>query len=63
MSNVIIHKFSDRSCFNLGSVHTGFHLGKTFTATRLPGIYQLAQQNRTRNVFLAHFRLKQVLSW
>lgn len=51
MSNVIIHKFSDRSCFNLGSVHIGFHLGKTFTATRLPGIYQLAQQNRTRNIF------------
>lgn len=51
MSNVIIHKFSDRSCFKLGSVHLCFHLGKTFTAIRLPGIYQFAQQNHMRNVF------------
>lgn len=61
-SNEIIHKFSDRSCCNLGSVPLGFHLGLKQTLPCYQTFWDVSvcTTESHKKCFPTHFRLIQI---
>jgi len=60
MSNVITCKFSDRSCFKLGSVHPSFHLGKNLHYYQASWDVSVCTTESHEKCFLSLFRLIQI---